>query len=115
MEFLIETFRATSDEIILVPVAPLTNIAAAITAYPKLVERIPEVVIMGGGHALGNVTPSAEFNIWADPEAAAVVLSAGFARLTLVPLDAVAGRTRCVPLEHPLLRCAEQIGICLGR
>ena len=43
---------------------------------------------MGGGHEIGNVTPSAEFNIWADPEAAAVVFSAGFRKLTLVPLDA---------------------------
>ena len=43
---------------------------------------------MGGGHEIGNVTPSAEFNVWADPEAAAIVLSAGFRKLTLVPLDA---------------------------
>jgi inosine-uridine nucleoside N-ribohydrolase len=88
VEFLIETYRQTTEEIVLVPVAPLTNIAAALTLYPKLVDRVPEVVIMGGGHAIGNVTPSAEFNIWADPEAAAVVFAAGFPKLTLVPLDA---------------------------
>ena len=88
VEFLIETYRNATDEITLVPVAPLTNIAAALTLYPKLAELVPEVVIMGGGHAIGNVTPSAEFNIWADPEAAAVVFSAGFRKLTLVPLDA---------------------------
>ena len=70
------------------PVAPLTNIAAALALYPKLVDRVPEVVIMGGGHEIGNVTPSAEFNIWADPEAAAIVFAAGFRKLTLVPLDA---------------------------
>jgi inosine-uridine nucleoside N-ribohydrolase len=45
-------------------------------------------MIMGGGHAIGNVTPAAEFNVWADPEAAAKVLAAGFRKLTLVPLDA---------------------------
>ncbi len=88
VEFLIETYRDATDEITLVPVAPLTNIAAALALYPKLVDRIPEVVIMGGGHEIGNVTPSAEFNIWADPEAAAIVLAAGFRKLTLVPLDA---------------------------
>ncbi len=88
VEFLIETYRNATEEITLVPVAPLTNIAAALTLYPKLAELVPEVVIMGGGHAIGNVTPSAEFNIWADPEAASVVLSAGFRKLTLVPLDA---------------------------
>ena len=47
--------------ITLVPVAPLTNIAAALTLYPKLAALVPEVVIMGGGHAIGNVTPAAEF------------------------------------------------------
>jgi inosine-uridine nucleoside N-ribohydrolase len=88
VEFLVETYRRTADEITLVPVAPLTNIAVALTLYPALVERVPEMVVMGGGHAIGNVTPSAEFNVWADPEAAAIVLSAGFPKLTLVPLDA---------------------------
>ncbi len=72
----------------LVPVGPLTNIAAAITADPDFVKNVPEIVIMGGAHYTGNVTPAAEFNVWADPEAAAIVFSAGFAKLTLVPLDA---------------------------
>jgi inosine-uridine nucleoside N-ribohydrolase len=88
VEFLIETFRNATDEIVLVPVGPLTNIAAALSAYPKLAERVPELVVMGGGHEIGNVTPSAEFNVWADPEAASIVFSAGFRKLTLVPLDA---------------------------
>ncbi|MDD7910728.1 nucleoside hydrolase [Pseudovibrio exalbescens] len=88
VEYLIETYRATTDPITLVPVAPLTNIAAALTLYPKLVDLVPELVIMGGGHLHGNVTPSAEFNIWADPEAADVVFKAGFEKITLVPLDA---------------------------
>lgn len=88
IEYLIETYRAATDPITLVPVAPLTNIAAALAVEPKLVDLIPEVVIMGGGHLLGNVTPSAEFNIWADPEAAYAVFNAGFEKLTMVPLDA---------------------------
>jgi inosine-uridine nucleoside N-ribohydrolase len=88
VEFLIETYRAASDEIALVPVAPLTNIAAALRSYPALVDRVPEVAIMGGAHADSNVTPSAEFNIWADPEAAAAVIGAGFRKVTLVTLDA---------------------------
>ena len=61
----------------LVPVAPLSNIAACIALDPKFVSRVPEIVIMGGAHALGNVTPSAEFNIWVDPEAARIVLLSG--------------------------------------
>jgi inosine-uridine nucleoside N-ribohydrolase len=88
VEFLIETYRAATQAIVLVPVGPLSNIAAALALDPKFAERVPEIVIMGGAHAIGNVTPSAEFNIWADPEAAAVVFAAGFAKLTLVTLDA---------------------------
>ena len=88
VEFLIETYRAATDEIALVPVAPLSNIAAALALDPKFVDRVPELVIMGGGHEIGNVTPAAEFNIWGDPEAAAMVFAAGFRKITLVPLDA---------------------------
>ena len=88
VEFLIETYRAATEEIVLVPVAPLTNIAMALALDPKFVDRVPEVVVMGGGHEIGNVTPSAEFNIWGDPEAAAMVFAAGFRKITLVTLDA---------------------------
>ncbi len=87
-EFLIETYLAATDEIVLVPVGPLTNIALAIRLEPRIVERIPRTVIMGGAHESGNTTPSAEFNIWVDPEAAQVVLRAGLVNLTLIPLDA---------------------------
>ncbi len=88
VEFLIETFRAATDPITLVAVAPLSNIAAALALDPGFAERVPELVIMGGGHEIGNVTPAAEFNIWGDPEAAAMVFAAGFPQVTLVPLDA---------------------------
>lgn len=88
VEFLVETYRKTTDEIVLMPVGPLSNIAAALAVEPKLAERVPELVIMGGSHIKGNVTPSAEFNIWADPEASAKVFAAKFSKITLVPLDA---------------------------
>ena len=88
VEFLIDTYRHTTEPITLVPVGPLSNLATALALYPKLVNLVPEIVVMGGGHAVANVTPGAEFNIWADPEAADVVFSAGFETVTLVPLDA---------------------------
>ncbi|WP_344680946.1 nucleoside hydrolase [Saccharopolyspora taberi] len=88
VEFLVETLRSTTEQLTLVPVGPMSNIATALAVDPSLTEAVDEVVAMGGGHAVANVTASAEFNIWADPEAAALVLSAGFGRLTLVPLDA---------------------------
>ena len=88
VEYLVETFRTATEKITLVPTGPLTNIATAINMDSQFVENVPEVVLMGGAHRFGNVTASAEFNIWADPEAAAVVLAAGFKNLTMVPLDA---------------------------
>jgi len=88
VEFLVETLRATTEQVALVPVGPLSNIAAALAIDPTIAGAVHEVVIMGGAHRHGNTTPSAEFNIWADPEAADMVFTAGFERLTLVPLDA---------------------------
>jgi inosine-uridine nucleoside N-ribohydrolase len=104
VEFLIETYRRATEDIVLVPVGPLTNIAAALVADPSFVTRVPEVVIMGGAHDHGNITPSAEFNIWADPEAAAIVFAAGFRKITLVPLDAthkaVVTSAQCARLDE---------------
>jgi inosine-uridine nucleoside N-ribohydrolase len=111
VEFLIETYRAATEDITLVPVAPLSNIAAALTVDPKFVERVPEIVIMGGGHALGNVTPSAEFNIWGDPEAAAIVFAAGFRKLTLLTLDAT--HRALITAEH--CRQLEALGTPAGK
>ncbi|MBY6062214.1 nucleoside hydrolase [Microbacterium esteraromaticum] len=88
VEWLVATLRAATEPITLVPVGPLTNIAAAITLDPSIVEKVDEVVIMGGAHNFGNVTPSAEANIWHDPIAADVVFRAGFKRIVLIPLDA---------------------------
>jgi inosine-uridine nucleoside N-ribohydrolase len=88
VEFLIETYRAATDPITLVPTGPLSNIAAAIALDRTFVERVPEIVLMGGAHHHGNVTAAAEMNIWADPDASASVFAAGFRRLVCVPLDA---------------------------
>ena len=61
----------------LVPTGPLTNIALALRLDPSLVDRIAGISLMGGGPTFGNKTPWAEFNIWADPEAAAIVFASG--------------------------------------
>jgi inosine-uridine nucleoside N-ribohydrolase len=88
VEYLVETFRATTSPLTLVAVGPLSNIATALALDPSIRDAVDELVIMGGAHSYGNVTASAEFNIWVDPEAAHMVFSAGFERLTLVTLDA---------------------------
>jgi inosine-uridine nucleoside N-ribohydrolase len=104
VEYLMETLRSATEPITLVPVGPLSNIATVLALDPKLTEAVDDVVIMGGGHDVGNVTASAEFNVWADPEAARMVLSAGFERLTLVTLDAthqaLITRDGCAALER---------------
>jgi inosine-uridine nucleoside N-ribohydrolase len=68
-------------------VGPLTNVATALRREPQIVDRIDRISIMGGAIGLGNWTPSAEFNIYADPEAADIVFRSGIP-ITLVPLEA---------------------------
>src|SRR5690349_13212899 len=87
VDWLIETYLASDGDIVLCPVGPLTNIAVAIIKEPRILERIPEIVIMGGAHHEGNQTASAEFNFWLDPEAARVVVDCG-RPIRMVPLDA---------------------------
>lgn len=86
-QFIVEQIMAQPGEITLVPVGPLTNIAIALRLEPKIVDRVKEVVIMGGSaFAGGNASPVAEANIYNDPHAAAIVFSAGWP-LTMVGLD----------------------------
>ena len=75
VEFIIETCRET-EGIWLVPTGPLTNIALALRAASDLAGRIAGISLMGGGR-FGNRTAAAEFNIWCDPEAAAMVFEYG--------------------------------------
>lgn len=83
----IDTLLHTKEKITLVLVGPLTNFALAYRACPEIVENVEEIVIMGGGHDQRNSTAASEFNIFIDPEAAAIVFDCG-AKITLMPLDA---------------------------
>lgn len=74
------------EGVVLVPTGPLTNIAIFLLKYPKLAHRVSRIVLMGGGIAFGNVTPVAEFNIFADPEAAKIVFRSGIP-IVMAPLD----------------------------
>jgi purine nucleosidase len=86
VDFLVRTLMASDGEITLVPVGPLTNIALALRREPRIAGRVRGVVLMGGAYTRGNRTPAAEFNILADPEAAAIVFAAGWP-LTMVGLE----------------------------
>lgn len=88
VDFIIETLmKEEAGTVTLCPLGPLTNIAAALTREPKIAARVKEIVLMGGGYFEGgNITPSAEFNIYVDPHAAAVVFSSGIP-IVMMPLD----------------------------
>lgn len=77
VDYIIETLMDSDGDITLVPTGPLTNIAMAMRMQPKIVDKIKEIVLMGGAYQLGNVTPAAEFNILVDAEAAHVVFTSG--------------------------------------
>lgn len=74
------------EKITIVPTGPLTNIATFLLAYPHLKAKIERISLMGGGAFRGNMTPTAEFNIYVDPEAAAVVFNSGVP-ITMCGLD----------------------------
>ncbi|NNF71832.1 MAG: nucleoside hydrolase, partial [Rhodobacteraceae bacterium] len=88
VDFIIETLRREAPgTVTLCPIGPLTNIATAFERAPDIVERVEEIVLMGGAYfEVGNITPAAEFNIYVDPEAAEIVFKSGV-RLTVMPLD----------------------------
>jgi purine nucleosidase len=83
IDYIIETVRTAPGQITLVATGPLTNIALAVKREPRLADWVREFVIMGGSAGRGNVTPAAEYNIWADPEAAAAVFRAGWTVVVL--------------------------------
>ena len=85
--WLIDTLMKSEGDIILIPVGPLTNIAMALRIEPRIADKIQSIMIMGGGYREVNITPSAEFNFWVDPEAAKIVIDSG-CDITIVPLDA---------------------------
>jgi purine nucleosidase len=84
---LIETINRFAGDITLVTLGPLTNIAVALLQDPSIAAKVETCVVMGGtGQGYGNVTPVAEYNIWADPEAARIVFESGLP-LTMVGWD----------------------------
>jgi purine nucleosidase len=88
VDFIISTLlEADDDSITLVPTGPLTNIGEALSRRPEVLPKIRQIVMMGGAmREAGNTTPSAEFNILEDPDAAHIVMRCG-RPLTIVPLD----------------------------
>ncbi|MHA3704075.1 nucleoside hydrolase [Jatrophihabitans sp. YIM 134969] len=86
VEQLVETIGASDQPVTIVATAPLTNVATLIRDHPETLANVSGISLMGGSALRGNVTPAAEFNIWADPEAAAIVFGSGLP-LKMVGLD----------------------------
>ena len=86
VEVIMDAAAARPGELCLVAVGPLTNVAAALHRDPGLAGRLRRIAIMGGAINIGNTTPAAEFNIYADAEAARVVFESGVP-ITMVPLE----------------------------
>ena len=96
VDFIIDTVRAHPGEITICSLSPVTNLAMALRKAPDIASKIHEVVAMLGAYfEVGNITPTAEFNCYVDPEAADIVLKAGI-RTTLLPLD-VTHKMRSTP------------------
>ena len=88
VDFIIDTLREEpSGTVTLCPLGPLTNIATAFQRAPDIIARVQEIVLMGGAYfQVGNITPTAEFNIYVDPEAADIVFKSGVPTVVM-PLD----------------------------
>ncbi|MDQ6811328.1 MAG: nucleoside hydrolase [Actinomycetota bacterium] len=86
IDWIARTVSEQPDPVTIVATGPLTNLALALARYPQLEGALEAIVLMGGAIGEGNVTPAAEFNIWADPEAARRVFSSEV-DVTMVGLD----------------------------
>ena len=96
------TFLDAPQKVTLIATGPLTNVAVALLARPEIKEKIERIIWMGGAIAQGNITPSAEFNAYVDPEAAQIVMDSGLP-LTMVGLD-VTHRALIFPSQFEELR-----------
>ncbi len=109
VDFLIETLLNSLHPMEIATLGPLTNLAIALVKSPEIIEKIARVVMMGGATTHGNVTPSAEFNIYCDPHAAQIVMTSGVP-IVMMGLD-VTHQTIATPNRLAKLR---QIGDSIG-
>ncbi len=95
VNYIIHRLLNSDGDITMVTTGPTTNLAMAMRMEPKIAEKIKRIVLMGGSYTNGNVTPAAEFNIFADPEAAHICFTSGRS-ITMIGLD-VTRKVQCYP------------------
>ena len=115
VDFIIDTLRSEpAGTVTLCPLGPLTNIATALTKAPDIADRIQEIVLMGGAYfEVGNITPTAEFNIYVDPEAAKIVFACG-APITVMPLDVTHKALVTKPRNDAFRNLGTPVGIAVA-
>jgi len=110
VELIASILRRHPEPVVIAPIGPLTNIALLLRLHPELAQRIAHICLMGGSIGEGNTTVSAEFNIYADPEAAAIVFELGVP-ITMMGLDV----THQAVLYQPALDRLRGVGTASGR
>ncbi len=116
VDYIIDTLRAApAKTITLCPLGPLTNIATAFQRAPDIVEKVQEIVLMGGGYFEGgNITPTAEFNIYVDPQAADIVFKSGIP-IVVMPLDVTHKALVTKPRNDAFRALATPAGIAVAQ
>ena len=115
VNFIIDTLRAQDPgTVTLCPLGPLTNIATAFQKAPDIVERVQQIVLMGGAYfEVGNITPAAEFNIHVDPEAADIVFKSGV-DIVVMPLDVTHKALVTKPRNDAFRALGTKVGIAVA-
>jgi ribosylpyrimidine nucleosidase len=116
VRFIVDTVMANPHEITLVALGPLTDIALALRLEPQVARLARQIVSMGGSFCGGNVTEAAEFNAYADPEAAQIVFSSG-ASVVMFPLDCTMqvrlGKERLAAYHRMGRKAAGMVAACM--
>ncbi|CUH62735.1 Pyrimidine-specific ribonucleoside hydrolase RihA [Thalassovita gelatinovora] len=115
VDFIIDMLRAEpAGSVTLCLLGPLTNIAMAFEKAPDIMQRVREIVLMGGAYfEVGNITPAAEFNIYVDPQAARIVFGSGV-QITMMPLD-VTHKALVTPARNDALRAiGTRVGVAVA-
>lgn len=115
VDYLIDTLRAhESGTVTLCPLGPLTNIATAFEKAPDIIEKVQEIVLMGGAYfEVGNITPAAEFNIYVDPQAADIVFKSGVP-IVAMPLDVTHKALVTKPRNDAFRNLGTKVGVAVA-
>lgn len=114
VELLRDLVESSEDPVTLIPLAPLTNIALFVRTYPETAKKLEKIVLMGGSASGGNATASAEFNIWHDPESAAIVFNSGIP-ITMYGLDVFNDLKMNQDKANQLLNSGSDCGVFAGK